>query len=88
MTGASSKIDVCRLKEGDLIIKTVVLCVFTRSSIPCSRSVVISVPVTQQWRHLRGYDVSNTVTGSRQHDNFTEFIAINASGVAMRMNVL
>ena len=52
MTDASSKIDFCRLKVGDLIIKHFnALCV-TWSSIPCSQSVAISVPVTQQRRHL------------------------------------
>ena len=41
MTDASSKIDVRWLKVGDLLVH----CAITRSSIPCSRSVVISVPV-------------------------------------------
>ena len=49
MTDASNKIDIRRLKVVELLIRY--LCI-TRSSIPCSRSVMISVPVTRQWRHL------------------------------------
>ena len=75
MPDASRKIDVRRLKVGDLLIQIYIYIIYsqdtvidniiailyecemcalctTRSSIPCSRSVVISVPVTQQRRHL------------------------------------
>ena len=47
MTDASSKIDIPRLKVGDLLTKY-----YYMSSIPCSWSVVISVPVMRQRRHL------------------------------------
>ena len=49
--GASSKIDVRRLKVGELLIKIFVHCSIMSGS-PCSRSVVISVPVTRQRRNL------------------------------------
>ena len=42
----------------------------TRSSIPCYRSVVISVAVTRNGVILRGNNVSNMVAGSLQRDNF------------------
>ena len=55
MTDASSTIEVRRLAESrGLLIQIFVLgtlCI-TSSSIPCSRSVVISVPVTRQRCHL------------------------------------
>ena len=47
MTDASSKIDSRRLKVGNHIGT---LCI-TKSSIPCSRSVMVSFPVTRQRRH-------------------------------------
>ena len=77
-------IDVRRLKVGDLLIKILVHYAFT--SIPGSRSVVISDPVTRQRRQLERTQVSNSVAGSRPRDNFTECIAKNASGITMRMN--
>ena len=52
MTDVSSEIDVRRLKVGDLLVKILVYPAITRSSIPCSRSVAISIPVTRQRRHL------------------------------------
>ena len=56
MTDASSMIDARRLNVGGLLIKNIsrgLRCaLITRSSIPCYRSVVISVSVTRQRRHL------------------------------------
>ena len=52
MTDAGSKIDVRRLKVGDLLVQNMSTLCITRSSIPCSRSVAISVPITRQRRHL------------------------------------
>ena len=51
MTDASSKIDVRRLKWGFINENIRTLCI-TRSSIPCSRSVVISISVSRQWFRL------------------------------------
>ena len=77
MTDASSKIDVRRLST---------LCI-TVSSIPCSRSVLISVPVTWQRCHLEW--VQCVLTRFPEVFNVSipqECIAKNASGIAMRMN--
>ena len=52
LTDASSKIDVRRPKVGDLLLKIFSTLCITMSSIPCSRSVAISVPVTRQRHHL------------------------------------
>ena len=86
MTGASSKIDVRSLKVGDLLIEIICTLCISRSSIPCSRSVAISVPVTRQWRHLEriqcvkhGYWKSST---RQSHGMYCK----NASGITMRMN--
>ena len=49
---ANSKIGVRRLKVGDLLIQNISTLCITMSSIPCSRSVVISVPLSRQRRHL------------------------------------
>ena len=46
MTDASSKIDVRKLKVGDLLVKILIYPALTRSSIPCSRSVAISDAAT------------------------------------------
>ena len=47
MTDAGSK-----LKLGDLLVQNMSTFCITMSSIPCSRSVAISVPVTRQRHHL------------------------------------
>ena len=54
MAEASCKIDVRMMKVKDLQIGPTIICTLciTRSSIPCSRSVVISVPVIRQRHHL------------------------------------
>ena len=52
MTDARSKINVRRLKVRDFTNTNISTLCITRSSIPCSRSVVISIPVTRQRRHL------------------------------------
>ena len=52
MTDASSRIDIRRLKSGGFTNKNISTLCITRSSIPCSWSVVISVPVTRQRCHL------------------------------------
>ena len=52
MTDASSKIDVHRLRVGGYTNKNISTLYITRSSIPCSRTVVVNVPVTRQRRHL------------------------------------
>ena len=72
LIAASSKICVRRLKVGDLLIK--ILCI-TMSSIPCSRSVMISIPLVGNGVILRGYTVSNTVAGRRQFDYSQECFA-------------
>ena len=52
MTDASSMIDVRMLKVGDLLIQILVHCALLCPVFPCSRSVVISVPVARKRRHL------------------------------------
>ena len=70
---------------GGLLIKNIgTLCV-TRSSIPFSRSVAISVSVTRQRRHLECLILLPEVVNATISQ---ECIAKNASGVAMRMNKL
>ena len=53
VTDASSRIDVRRLKVGDLLENISTLSI-PMSSISCSRLAAISVPVTRQRRHLEG----------------------------------
>ena len=87
MTDASSKIDVRRLKVVDLLIKILVHC-----ALLCLVFLVLgrsgsASQYTGNGVILRRYNVSNTIAGRRrQCDNFTEYIAKNASDVAMRMN--
>ena len=86
LIAVGGKICVRRLKVGDLLIKNIITLCITMSSIPCSRSVVISVPLSRlNGVILRG--CVNTVAGRRQFDNSQECIAKNASGVAMRMKI-
>ena len=75
MTDGSSKIDVRRLEVGDLLIKLGLEFLF-----------VISIPVTWHIVILRGYNVSNTVAGSRQKRQFHGLHYEIPSGVVMQMN--
>ena len=92
MTDASSKIRRSEVESGGFTNKNIstscALCI-SRPGIPCSRSVVISVPVTRQRRHLETIQNTMCLTQLPEVVNVTisqECIAKNASGVIMRMN--
>ena len=85
MTDASSKIDLRRLKVGDLLLKILVQRALV-SCIPCSRSVVISVRVTRQRRHLARIQCVFRTRLPQVDNNFSGCIAKNARSIAMRMN--
>ena len=81
LIAASGKTCIRRLKVGDLLIKNSITLCITMSSIPCSRSVVISVPLSRQRRHLTQLPegVKSTIPMNA--------LRKNASGVAMRMKI-